>query len=173
MVLPRCASSHPWWGGDLAGSVPRIRLSLRCDPFRLLCGLVIGMTLGLLTGLALPYWPAVRRTAWEPMNFLRMIPLLVAAPFLQVVAVNTFSDITMYIAFGVWTVLVVATMNAEPTWLTCTSKGLYPGCLPAAHLLQSDSSGVDTRIALRLAALHGRGLVTGDRRRVTGLWVTP
>ena len=48
--------------------------------FRLLCGLVVGMTLGLLTGLALPYWPAVRKTAWAPMNFLRMIPLLVAAP---------------------------------------------------------------------------------------------
>ena len=80
--------------------------------FRLLSGLVIGITLGLLTGLALPYWPAVRRTAWAPMNFLRMIPLLVAAPFLQVVAGNTFSGITIYIAFGAWTVLMVATMTA-------------------------------------------------------------
>ena len=79
---------------------------------RLLCGLVIGMTLGVLTGLALPYWPAVGRTAWAPLNFLRMIPLLVAAPWLQFVAGNTFSGITLYIAFGVWTVLVVATMNA-------------------------------------------------------------
>ena len=79
---------------------------------RLLCGLVIGITLGVLTGLALPYWPAVGRTAWAPMNFLRMIPLLVAAPWLQFVAGNTFSGITLYIAFGVWTVLVVATMNA-------------------------------------------------------------
>ncbi|MCY4621032.1 MAG: ABC transporter permease subunit [bacterium] len=80
--------------------------------FRLLCGLVGGITLGVLTGLALPYWPAVGRTAWAPMNFLRMIPLLVAAPWLQFVAGNTFSGITLYIAFGVWTVLVVATMNA-------------------------------------------------------------
>lgn len=79
---------------------------------RLLCGLVGGITLGVLTGLALPYWPAVGRTAWAPMNFLRMIPLLVAAPWLQFVAGNTFSGITLYIAFGVWTVLVVATMNA-------------------------------------------------------------
>ncbi len=79
---------------------------------RLLCGLVGGITLGVLTGLALPYWPAVGRTAWAPMNFLRMIPLLVAAPWLQFVAGNTFSGITIYIAFGVWTVLVVATMNA-------------------------------------------------------------
>ena len=80
--------------------------------FRLLCGLVVGMTLGLLTGLALPYWPAVRKTAWAPMNFLRMIPLLVAAPWLQLVLGRRFVGITIYIAFGVWIILVVATMNA-------------------------------------------------------------
>ena len=79
---------------------------------RLLCGMVVGVTLGLFTGLALPYWPAVRRTAWAPMNFLRMIPLLVAAPWLQFVIGSTFLGITIYIAFGVWTILVVATMNA-------------------------------------------------------------
>ena len=80
--------------------------------FRLLCGLVVGMTLGLLTGLALPYWPAVRKTAWAPMNLLRMIPLLVAAPWLQLVVGRRFLGITIYIAFGVWIILVVATMNA-------------------------------------------------------------
>ena len=80
--------------------------------FRLLCGMVAGFTLGLLTGLALPYWPAVRRTAWAPMNFLRMIPLLVAAPWLRIVVGTSLLGITAYIAFGVWTILVVATMNA-------------------------------------------------------------
>ena len=80
--------------------------------FRLLCGMVVGMTFGFLTGLALPYWPAVRKTAWAPMNFLRMIPLLVAVPWLQLVVGSTFFGITIYIAFGVWTILVVATMNA-------------------------------------------------------------
>ena len=80
--------------------------------FRLLCGMVVGMTLGILTGLALPYWPAVRQTAWAPMNFLRMIPLLVAAPWLRMVVGSTLLGITAYIAFGVWTILVVATMNA-------------------------------------------------------------
>ena len=80
--------------------------------FRLLCGMVAGFTLGLLTGLALPYWPAVRRTAWAPMNFLRMIPLLVAAPWLRIVVGASLLGITAYIAFGVWTILVVATMNA-------------------------------------------------------------
>ena len=80
--------------------------------FRLLSGLVAGMTLGLLTGLFLPYWPAVRKTTWAPMNFLRTIPLLVAAPWLQLVLGSSFLGITIYIAFGVCTVLVVATMNA-------------------------------------------------------------
>ncbi|MCE2527110.1 MAG: ABC transporter permease subunit [Actinomycetia bacterium] len=79
---------------------------------RLLSGMVVGMTLGLLTGLALPFWPAVRKTAWAPMNFLRMIPLLVAAPWLQIVLGSTLFGITVYVAFGVWTILVVATMNA-------------------------------------------------------------
>ena len=80
--------------------------------FRVLCGLVVGITLGLLTGLGLPYWPAVRQTAWAPMNFLRMIPLLVAVPWLQFAVGSTLFGIAMYIAFGVWTMLVVATMNA-------------------------------------------------------------
>jgi len=79
---------------------------------RLTCGMVVGLTLGLLTGLALPYWRAVGQAAWAPMNLLRMIPLLVAAPWLQLVVGSTFFGITIYIAFGVWTILVVATMNA-------------------------------------------------------------
>ena len=104
----------PTRGGDLTWRAVFLAIAYHSGVtlFRLLCGLVIGITLGLLTGLALPYWPAVGRTAWTPMNFLRMIPLLVAAPFLQYVAGNTFSGITIYVAFGVWTVLVVATMNA-------------------------------------------------------------
>lgn len=79
---------------------------------RLFGGVVVGMTMGVLTGLALPYWPRARKTAWAPLNFLRMIPLLVAAPWLGLVVGSTFLGITAYIAFGVWTILVVATMNA-------------------------------------------------------------
>ncbi len=80
--------------------------------FRLLCGMVVGMTLGLLTGLAIPYWPAVRQTVWVPMNFLRMIPLLVAIPWLQFALGSSLFGITLFIAFGAWTTLVLATMNA-------------------------------------------------------------
>ena len=105
--LPILRGEATWLGAFLA-----IAYHSGVTLFRLLCGLVLGMTLGLLTGLALPYWPAVRKTAWAPMNFLRMIPLLVAAPWLQLVLGRRFLGITIYIAFGVWIILVVATMNA-------------------------------------------------------------
>ena len=105
--LPILRGEATWVGAFLA-----IAYHSGVTLVRLLCGLVLGMTLGLLTGLALPYWPAVRKTAWAPMNFLRMIPLLVAAPWLQLVMGRRFVGITIYIAFGVWIILVVATMNA-------------------------------------------------------------
>ena len=104
----------PIYGGD--PTWPAVFLAIAYHSgvtlFRLLCGLVVGITLGLLTGLALPYWPAVRHTAWGPMNLLRMTPLLVAVPWLQFVVGSTLFGITIYVAFGVWTMLVVATMNA-------------------------------------------------------------
>jgi len=105
--LPILRGEATWLGAFLA-----IAYHSGVTLFRLLCGLVLGMALGLLTGLLLPYWPAVRKTAWAPMNFLRMIPLLVAAPWLQLVLGRRFLGITIYIAFGVWIILVVATMNA-------------------------------------------------------------
>jgi len=105
--LPILRGEATWLGALLA-----IAYHSGVTLFRLLCGLVLGMALGLLTGLLLPYWPAVRKTAWAPMNFLRMIPLLVAAPWLQLVLGRRFLGITIYIAFGVWIILVVATMNA-------------------------------------------------------------
>ncbi|MDE0353268.1 MAG: ABC transporter permease subunit [bacterium] len=105
--LPILRGEATWLGAFLA-----IAYHSGVTLLRLLCGLVLGMTLGLLTGLLLPYWPAVRKTAWAPMNFLRMIPLLVAAPWLQLVLGRRFLGITIYIAFGVWIILVVATMNA-------------------------------------------------------------
>jgi len=80
--------------------------------FRLLCGMAVGMSLGLLTGLAIPYWPSLRQSAWAPMNFLRMIPLLAAIPWLQFAVGSTLTGITLYIGFGVWTTMVVATMNS-------------------------------------------------------------
>ncbi len=105
---------YPAYGGE--GTVPAIFLAIAFHSgvtlFRLMCGMSIGFTLGLLTGLAIPYWPALRQSAWAPMNFLRMIPLLAAIPWLQFALGSTLFGITIYIAFGVWTTLVVATMNS-------------------------------------------------------------
>ena len=105
---------QPIYGGE--GTWPAVFLAIAYHSgltlIRLLCGLVVGMTVGLVTGLALPYWPAVRQTVWAPMNFMRLIPLLVAVPWLQFVVGSNLFGITMYVAFGVWTVLVVSTMTA-------------------------------------------------------------
>ena len=105
---------YPAYGGE--ATVPAIFLALAFHSavtlFRLLCGMALGFTLGLLTGLAIPYWSWLRQTAWGPMNFLRMIPLLAAIPWLQFALGSTLTSITLYIAFGVWTTLVVATMNS-------------------------------------------------------------
>ena len=105
---------QPIYGGE--GTWPAVFLAIAYHSgltlIRLLCGLTVGMTAGLVTGLALPYWPAVRQTVWAPMNFMRMIPLLVAVPWLQFVVGSNLFGITMYVAFGVWTVLVVSTMTA-------------------------------------------------------------
>lgn len=79
---------------------------------RLVLGLALGLAAGLATGLALPYWPALRQTSWVPLNFLRMIPLLAAIPWMQFALGVDMRATTMFIGFGVWVTLVVATMNS-------------------------------------------------------------
>ena len=79
---------------------------------RLALGLALGLTAGLATGLAIPYWSALRQTSWAPFNFLRMIPLLAAIPWLQFTLGANLRATTMFIGFGVWVMLVVATMNS-------------------------------------------------------------
>ena len=163
--LPILRGEATWLGAFLA-----IAYHSGVTLFRLLCGLVLGMTLGLLTGLLLPYWPAVRKTAWAPMNFLRMIPLLVAAPWLQLVLGRRFLGITIYIAFGVWIILVVATMNAVsnvPDRYIESARTLGASRLQTYYRVIVP--GFDSGAAHRPPARHGRELVTGDRRRVPGL----
>ena len=79
---------------------------------RLVAGLGVGLIAGLATGLALPYWSALRQISWAPFNFLRMIPLLAAIPWMQFALGVDLRATTLFIGFGVWVMLVVATMNA-------------------------------------------------------------
>jgi ABC-type nitrate/sulfonate/bicarbonate transport system permease component len=79
---------------------------------RLALGLVIGIVTGIASGLLVSYWRTARRVAWAQMNFLRMVPLLAAIPLGQFwLGANT-RGVVLFVAFGVWVVLVVATMNA-------------------------------------------------------------
>lgn len=95
---------------------PAVFLALGFHSFqtlsRLVIGLALGLAAGLATGLAIPYWPALRQTSWAPFNFLRMIPLLAAIPWLQFTLGANLRATTMFIGFGVWVMLVVATMNS-------------------------------------------------------------
>ena len=79
---------------------------------RLVIGLTLGLAAGMATGLAIPYWSALRQTSWAPFNFLRMIPLLAAIPWLQFTLGANLRATTLFIGFGVWVMLVVATMNS-------------------------------------------------------------
>lgn len=107
---------YPALAGDEARTWPAVFLALGFHSFMTLSRLVVGLALGLLvgiaTGVAIPYWPVLRQTAWAPMNFLRMIPLLAAIPWLQFGLGANFRGAVAFIAFGVWVTLVVATMNS-------------------------------------------------------------
>lgn len=79
---------------------------------RLVVGLALGLVAGIVTGLAIPYWSALRQISWAPFNFLRMIPLLAAIPWMQFALGAGLRATTIFIGFGVWVTLVVATMNS-------------------------------------------------------------
>ncbi len=102
--------------GEEARTWPAVFLALAFHSFMTLSRLVLGLSIGLLgglsTGLVISYWSVLRQISWTSMNFLRMIPLLAAIPWMQVALGATLRGLTTFIAFGVWVVLVVATMNS-------------------------------------------------------------
>lgn len=104
---PAQGGEHTWLGVILALTYHSL-ITLT----RLLVGLIAGLIIGLSTGLALPYWPVLRNLAWTPMNFMRMIPLLAAIPWLQWALGPNIGTTTLFISFGVWVTLVVASINA-------------------------------------------------------------
>ena len=112
--------TEPYWapnpvrGGEetYLGALLALGYHTLATLIRLVLGLVIGVLAGVGTGLAISYWRVARRVAWPPLNFLRMLPLLAAIPLFQFwLGANT-RGTTSFIAFGVWVVLVVGTINA-------------------------------------------------------------
>lgn len=79
---------------------------------RLVLGMVVGVVLGAASGFAVSYWAVVRRVIWTPLNFLRMTPLLAAIPLFQFWLGANDVGTTVFIAFGVWVLLMVWTINS-------------------------------------------------------------
>jgi sulfonate transport system permease protein len=79
---------------------------------RLVLGLLVGAVAGVGTGFIVSYWPWFRRLLWTPMNYLRMCPLLAAIPLFQFWLGATTVGTTVFIAFGVWVLLVISTLNS-------------------------------------------------------------
>lgn len=79
---------------------------------RLVLGLLVGLLVGYAIGLTISYSSFVRRLAWSPLNFLRMVPLLAAIPLFQFWLGANALGTTVFIAYGVVVLLVVATINA-------------------------------------------------------------
>jgi sulfonate transport system permease protein len=79
---------------------------------RLIVGLGIGLVAGVGSALAISYWRFARRLVWTPLNFLRMTPLLAAIPLFQFWFGASMTGTTVFIAFGVWVLLMVSTINA-------------------------------------------------------------
>lgn len=112
--------TKPYWapnpinGGDetYLGALLALGYHTLQTMIRLTLGLVIGVLAGVGTGLLVSYWTFARRLAWPSLNFLRMVPLLTAIPLFQFWLGANSRGTTTFIAFGVWVVLVVATINA-------------------------------------------------------------
>jgi sulfonate transport system permease protein len=79
---------------------------------RLAVGLSIGVAAGVGSALLISYWRFARRLVWTPLNFLRMVPLLAAIPLFQFWFGASLTGTTVFIAFGVWVLLMVSTINA-------------------------------------------------------------
>ena len=105
---------NPSTGGEITfrGALLAVGYHSMSTMARLAIGLVVGVVLGVSTGLAVSYWAWVRQLAWTPLNLLRMFPLLAAIPLFQFWLGANLLGTTVFISFGVWVLLVVATIHA-------------------------------------------------------------
>jgi len=112
-TIPRWAP-NPVSGGEetYLGAVLALGYNTLNSMYRLSLGLFVGIIAGVGSGLLLSYYPWIRQMAWAPLNLLRMFPLLAAIPIFQFWLGANLRGTTTFIAFGVWVLLVVATINA-------------------------------------------------------------
>jgi ABC-type nitrate/sulfonate/bicarbonate transport system permease component len=95
-------------GGGSDGIGPHLRHSIL---FTLL-GSAIGITAGIVTGLAMARWQTVRGLAELPIELLRTIPPLAAIPFILIwMGTSQFGQLLM-VGFYAFVMLVVTTLNA-------------------------------------------------------------
>ena len=132
---------------------------------RVLLGLAVGGLAGVGTGLLVSYSRVVRRIAWGPMNFMRMVPLLAAIPLFEFWFGATTTGTTTFIGFGVWVLLVVATINAVgnvPNAYAESARTLGASRLQTYARIVVPRALPELRTALLLAAGLGWSLAIGS-----------
>ncbi len=80
--------------------------------WRVVAGLLVGATAGVLIGLALSWSVAVRRTIALPVHLLRMCPLLALVPLFQFWFGASNLGSIVYVGYGVGVIFLVSTINA-------------------------------------------------------------
>lgn len=79
---------------------------------RVVAGLIVGATTGVLVGLALSWSIPVRRTIALPVHLLRMCPLLALVPLFQFWFGASNLGSIVYVGYGVGVIFLVSTINA-------------------------------------------------------------
>jgi ABC-type nitrate/sulfonate/bicarbonate transport system permease component len=157
---------NPSKGGDITywGAVLAVGYHTINTLYRLILGLTSGIVLGVGTGLAVAYLPWLRRVAWTPLNFLRMLPLLSAIPLFQFWLGANLRGSTVFVAFGIWVLLVVATINSVrnvPDVYIENSRMLGASPIRTYSRVVIPAAMVELRTALLLAAGLSWSLTVG------------
>lgn len=148
-----------YWGAFLALGYHSLSTMMR-----LVIGLIVGVILGVGTGLAISYWSWLRRLAWTPLNMMRMFPLLAAIPLFQFWLGANLWGTTVFISFGVWVLLVVATIHAVrnvPDRYVESARTLGASRMQTYMRVVVPGSMVELRTGLLLAAGLSWSLTVG------------
>jgi len=132
---------------------------------RVVVGLLVGVAVGVLGGLLISYSRVIRWTAWGPLNFLRMVPLLAAIPLFGFWFGANTRGTTTFIAVGVWVLLVIATINAVrnvPNYYAESARTLGASRLQTYIRVVVPRALPELRTGLLLAAGLGWSLCVGS-----------